>query len=212
LQIDSTKGWHICAVCETLSPPRAWHCEICKTCILKREHHCAFTGCCVGFHNFRYFYLFLVHLCLATIYASYFNNYFIWNLLADELHWSHIVRLVMPLSILFFGIDTSMTQLYMFYYSVTLIGCLFTGILIFQQSHLVFHNQTSFERNKKTRNYDCDRMESIRDSLGVRWYLTPFSPFIKSDLPHQGIEWMDLEEYYAESSKSQYICCDFKCY
>lgn len=38
------KLWKMCAICETITPPRAWHCETCRVCILKRDHHCFFTG------------------------------------------------------------------------------------------------------------------------------------------------------------------------
>lgn len=38
------KLWKLCAVCETVTPPRSWHCNTCNVCILKRDHHCFFTG------------------------------------------------------------------------------------------------------------------------------------------------------------------------
>lgn len=36
--------WKFCSVCETITPPRSWHCPTCRVCILKRDHHCMFTG------------------------------------------------------------------------------------------------------------------------------------------------------------------------
>lgn len=36
--------WKFCAICETVTPPRSWHCSTCRVCILKRDHHCMFTG------------------------------------------------------------------------------------------------------------------------------------------------------------------------
>lgn len=38
------KLWKLCSVCETVTPPRSWHCNTCNVCILKRDHHCFFTG------------------------------------------------------------------------------------------------------------------------------------------------------------------------
>lgn len=36
--------WKFCCVCESVQPPRSWHCMTCRVCILKRDHHCMFTG------------------------------------------------------------------------------------------------------------------------------------------------------------------------
>ena len=167
------------------------------------QHHCGFTGCCVGFTNFRFFYLFLAYLFFATIYATYFNNYFIWSQVV-EFEWSHIVRIVMPLTILFFGIDTSMTQLYFFYYSITMIGCCFSGVLLYQQSYLAFCNQTAYERNKSKNDHDCGLMHNVRDSLGLRWHLIWLCPFLQSPLPHEGVEWMRREQVPLEAAKNKW--------
>jgi palmitoyltransferase len=166
------------------------------------QHHCGFTGCCVGYNNFRFFYLFLANLFFATIYATYFNHYYIWSLVI-AFEWSHIIRIVMPLTILFFGIDTSMTQLYFFYYSITMIGCCFSGVLLYQQSYLAFFNQTSWERNKGTNEHDCGVMHNIRDALGHRWYLIWLCPFLQSPLPHEGIQWMTREQISLEGEKNK---------
>jgi len=109
----------------------------------------------------------------------------------------------MPLTILFFGIDTSITQLYFFYYSVTMIGGCFSGVLFYQQSYLAFRNQTAFERNKKTTEYDCTLMDNIRDALGIRWYLTWLCPFLQSPLPHEGIKWINKKQMPMEHVKNK---------
>lgn len=36
--------WKFCAICESITPPRSYHCATCRVCILKRDHHCMFTG------------------------------------------------------------------------------------------------------------------------------------------------------------------------
>lgn len=182
------EGWHFCSVCEIQAPPRTWHCNVCNVCVLKREHHCGFTGCCIGFYNFRFFFYFLLYLFVSTIYATYFTHSFLWSSV-DETNFTHIIRILIPLSIIFFGIDTSWTQVYIFYYSVTIIGLGFSGVMLYQQFHVLFHNQTSYDRNKSNSTYNHNLKTNIRDSLGTRWYLTWISPFLESPLPHRGTEW-----------------------
>jgi len=48
-----------------LKPERAHHCRICGRCYLKYDHHCPWINSCVGLRNERYFFLFMVYLCIA---------------------------------------------------------------------------------------------------------------------------------------------------
>jgi len=60
----------ICKFCKKPKPPRTHHCHICKTCVLRMDHHCPWVSNCVGFHNHRYFILFLIYLCVGCLYVS----------------------------------------------------------------------------------------------------------------------------------------------
>jgi len=60
----------VCKVCRAPKPPRTHHCHVCKRCVLRMDHHCPWVANCVGFHNHRYFYLFLLYLWLSTLYMS----------------------------------------------------------------------------------------------------------------------------------------------
>jgi len=60
----------VCKACRAPKPPRTHHCHVCNRCVLKMDHHCPWVSNCVGFHNHRYFYLFLLYLWLGTIYMS----------------------------------------------------------------------------------------------------------------------------------------------
>ena len=59
-----------CKKCNIVKPPRAHHCSVCKRCVVKMDHHCPWLNNCVGHKNYRYFYSFLLYVCLATGYIA----------------------------------------------------------------------------------------------------------------------------------------------
>ncbi|KAF7684776.1 Palmitoyltransferase ZDHHC15B [Astathelohania contejeani] len=62
------KRFKTCDKCRTYKPPRTHHCSICNKCYLKMDHHCALLDCCIGFHNYKAFYIFLFLNCVLNIY------------------------------------------------------------------------------------------------------------------------------------------------
>mmetsp|Transcript_5761 Transcript_5761/g.16378 ORF Transcript_5761/g.16378 Transcript_5761/m.16378 type:complete len:352 (+) Transcript_5761:158-1213(+) len=50
-----------CKWCGKYKPDRCHHCRVCKKCILKMDHHCPWIYNCVGFWNYKYFFLLLVY-------------------------------------------------------------------------------------------------------------------------------------------------------
>jgi len=87
-QIESGTQERKCDQCNRPKPPRSHHCRRCKTCILKMDHHCPWTNSCVGYYNYKYYLLILIHgtigMCfvLITSVRSVYNNVFYeakWN-------------------------------------------------------------------------------------------------------------------------------------
>ncbi|KAI5072010.1 hypothetical protein GOP47_0012116 [Adiantum capillus-veneris] len=60
-----------CKNCQKAKPPMTHHCHICKRCILKMDHHCPWMHNCIGFFNYRFFFLFLFYLWIGCAYTTY---------------------------------------------------------------------------------------------------------------------------------------------
>lgn len=178
--------WRLCTVCETVAPPRSWHCNICRTCILKRDHHCAFTGCCIGHHNHRFFLMLVAYLFLATTYATLFNNYYFWVVHFDEYYnGTLLLKCVFPLAMFLF--EMSLHQSYLMLYVILLIGAVFTGFLLFYHGRVVWRGAVVHERGSAL--FSLGSKRNIEMVFGKRWYWTWVSPFLSSELPHNGIHW-----------------------
>jgi len=194
--------WHYCAVCEAVSPPRAWHCAVCGVCILKREHHCMFAGYCVGHFNHRYFLLFLAWMWLGVIYCTYFNSLYVWSEL-EQVSATALLKFVFPLLILMSGMDISWTQVAIFFWSVHMAALLLTTVLLIYHVRLVHKGTTTFESNRKISAYNLGWRQNWVEVLGRRWYLALVWPATHSRLPHNGIEWDTAHTWRLEAPKNR---------
>lgn len=59
-----------CEKCQLIKPDRAHHCSVCSTCVLKMDHHCPWVNNCIGFHNYKFFMLFLAYALLYCIFIT----------------------------------------------------------------------------------------------------------------------------------------------
>eukprot|EP00929_Paragymnodinium_shiwhaense_P012829 TRINITY_DN120720_c0_g1_i1.p1 TRINITY_DN120720_c0_g1~~TRINITY_DN120720_c0_g1_i1.p1 ORF type:complete len:419 (+),score=53.61 TRINITY_DN120720_c0_g1_i1:201-1457(+) len=73
-------GRRHCKWCGKFKPDRCHHCRVCKTCILKMDHHCPWIYNCVGFYNYKYFFLLLWYSMLDC-------HLIIWTM-AESVQWA----------------------------------------------------------------------------------------------------------------------------
>jgi len=113
-----------CRKCNSTKPRRAHHCVVCQKCVLKMDHHCPWMINCIGFHNHKYFLLFLLYLCIGCFYVSF-----------------------MGIGPMFFR-DQKISQLNIFVMMTFVFSCTFAIVLscfTAWQLYLVISGQTQFE-------------------------------------------------------------------
>lgn len=59
-----------CHKCRKIKPPRAHHCSVCDACVMRMDHHCPWVGNCVGIHNHKFFWNFLLYAFFGTLEAA----------------------------------------------------------------------------------------------------------------------------------------------
>ncbi|KAL1915741.1 uncharacterized protein VTP21DRAFT_6500 [Calcarisporiella thermophila] len=58
-----------CERCGCNKPDRCHHCSDCDLCVLKMDHHCPWVNQCVGFRNYKLFFLFVMYTALLCIFT-----------------------------------------------------------------------------------------------------------------------------------------------
>lgn len=146
-----------------------------------------FTSCCIGHENHRFFLIFVFYMFMATMYASYYNAQFLWKYITFD-SWKSVFKLVFPLATLF--MEFTENQLFVFYIIIVMLGGTFTGTLFYFHIDLMLKGLLTHERNKNIKSkYDRGYLENTKLVLGDKWYLVWLSPWIKSNLPCDGIDW-----------------------
>lgn len=77
-------NWRFCLSCEATAPPRSYHCHVCDKCVLKRDHHCVFSGCCIGYKNFRYS---LKQMVFIYLFSHFMNKQILLRIIDLHINW-----------------------------------------------------------------------------------------------------------------------------
>ncbi|EEY63100.1 uncharacterized protein PITG_14746 [Phytophthora infestans T30-4] len=51
-------------------PRRAHHCRECRRCVYEMDHHCPWINNCVGYYNYRHFWLLLLYIWVSCLYVA----------------------------------------------------------------------------------------------------------------------------------------------
>mmetsp|Transcript_8357 Transcript_8357/g.18284 ORF Transcript_8357/g.18284 Transcript_8357/m.18284 type:complete len:286 (+) Transcript_8357:104-961(+) len=59
-----------CKWCTMYKPDRCHHCRVCRECVLRMDHHCPWVYNCIGFRNYKYFFLLLLYGALSFLFVT----------------------------------------------------------------------------------------------------------------------------------------------
>lgn len=187
-------NWYYCHQCNLNSPPRSYHCPICDECILKRDHHCMFSGCCVGYHNHRYYILLVMYIWIGALYAVIYE----WEYCFQQMGGfgiKSLLSLIAPHFAWVFGMLSAYGFLVASLHIVGIVVTVMTSYLLIRQFICIYQGQTQHERKQDIRAYNLGFTRNFKAVFGNRWFLVWISPWIKSLLRGDGLTFQRFDEF-----------------
>ncbi|XP_049703240.2 probable palmitoyltransferase ZDHHC24 [Helicoverpa armigera] len=172
-----------CEYCRMARPAKSWHCMRCNACILKRDHHCAFLSRCIGLNNQRYFILFLGHILLSMIYATYYNYYFVTMKFENDGWLLSAFRILNPMIRFVIPEPMGVKDLYVFYLFLNMGLIVWSGSLFFYHTRNIVMGVSSYESKFPELMDSSKWKDNMLRVFGTRWYLAIVWPMCESPLP-----------------------------
>lgn len=119
-----------CHKCNQYKPPRAHHCRTCNACSMRMDHHCLWINNCVGYKNYKSFFLFLLYVQVATIHSIFIGTYKIYLIYPS---------IATNPWLLFFYLDLWLSLI------LSIVVILACGFLLYLQADVLIHNKTEIE-------------------------------------------------------------------
>ncbi|VDN08422.1 unnamed protein product [Thelazia callipaeda] len=185
-------GYRFCYNCQLNEPPRSFHCPVCDICAFRRDHHCSFVAVCIGHFNQRYYIVAICNLWLVSTFFLIWNWSFMWASLGGFSP-LQVWELIVPhLALMFRIINFSQFLCVMFFvFSFTVF--IFLCYLVAAQFFCIYRGQTRVEFLLDIHAYNLGFMENLRQSMGRRWLMVLFLPFISSPLCSDGLSFATRE-------------------
>lgn len=176
-------GTVYCNVCQCAAPPRSWHCDVCDVCILTRDHHCVFSTTCVGHYNRRYFLWFLLYQSVAGFYEIALVGFYVRGNI--PIRFSDLTVLV-PIYNIVSGVRLTVGQIVIVLLAFSLVAVTMSMLLFIYHFDKVRKGLLCHEKHDK---YNFGFNQNLKTVFGEKWYITWISPFVKSELPRNGLDW-----------------------
>lgn len=186
----SQPGWDYCTYCKQCVPPRTRHCLTCRKCFLRRDHHCYFVGRCIGYHNHRYFILFVFHVFVTALYATILNFQLVF-VLNDGFTWRVLVAAILPVMAWMLQL-ISINSIVLIGTSMALLFMIMCGAMLCLHVWHLYKGQTYWESLQSVPQ-PRGWFRNAKDVLGSNWWLLWLSPWIPSPLPGDGLHYPPKE-------------------
>ncbi|KAK9712167.1 palmitoyltransferase for Vac8p [Basidiobolus ranarum] len=170
-----------CKHCGTHKPQRCHHCSSCDQCILKMDHHCPWINRCVGWRNYKIFYLLILYTSLYCIYIPASVLYpLVTRYNGQGIHIEWLILVVLA----------------------ALAGVFLTVLTVFH-TKLIMRNQTTIENIRQRQKnieprvnvYNLGRMENWKAIMGSNWWLWLVPTTNSSDDGYEFPQLIDTEAY-----------------
>lgn len=139
INVNKTKfQLKFCETCQIWRPPRTSHCSLCNSCIFLFDHHCPWIGTCIGHRNYQSFIFFITSL-FWYLFLGIKN--FLGQISDFKINFKKQIWLCHNKKIKY---CTNLFFIFLFSI-ITIIGIIFTGLLMFFHFYLHIKGLTTSE-------------------------------------------------------------------